>query len=209
VAGFNQAYGLDATYRTAHHGADMLPPEAAPLEAVVVPMTDSGTAPTLQADGLKVTAIKVHHDPVKPAYGYRFDYGGRSVVVSGDTSYYPPLAVAAKGADVLVHEAQNNEMVAAMAKTLSGAGRWRLAKILGDIPSYHATPVQAAQIANQAGATLLVMTHLTPPPNNRIAERIFMKGVAKVRPDGTVIGHDGLLIRLPVNSKTIDTQTIN
>ena len=65
-----------------------------------------------------------------------------------------------------MHEAQNNDMVAAMAEALAGAGRWRVAKILGDIPSYHSTPVEAAKIANHGGCKLLVMTHLTPPPNN-------------------------------------------
>jgi len=28
----------------------------------------------------------VNHSPVRPAYGYRFDYRGRSAVVSGDTA---------------------------------------------------------------------------------------------------------------------------
>jgi len=209
VAGFNQAYALDAQYRTEHHGAKFLPIDAAPLVPVVVTMNAGGTAPVFDENGLKVTAIKVHHDPVKPAYGYRFDFGGRSVVVSGDTAFYPPLAAASKGADVLVHEAQNNDMVAAMATILKARGRPRLAKILGDIPSYHATPVQAAKIANMAGAKLLVLTHLTPPPNNGMAERVFLQGVAAVRPEGVMLGHDGLLVRLPVNSKEIDTQTID
>ena len=75
VAGFNKAYSHDADYRTAHHGEGFLPREDVDLVAVIIPMTGA-TAPALSAGGLTVTAIKVHHDPVKPAYGYRFDYRG-------------------------------------------------------------------------------------------------------------------------------------
>src|SRR5687768_3144617 len=35
--------------------------------------------------GVKITAFEVDHTPVKPAFGYRIDYAGRSVVLSGDT----------------------------------------------------------------------------------------------------------------------------
>ena len=45
-----------------------------------------GMAPAIvfDAGGLTVRAVLVDHDPVKPAVAYRFDYGGRSLVVSGD-----------------------------------------------------------------------------------------------------------------------------
>jgi ribonuclease Z len=77
VAGFNRAYSHDADYRTAHHGENFLPREDVDLVPVVVPMTGA-TAPALNANGLVVTAIRVDHGPVKPAYGFRFDYAGRS-----------------------------------------------------------------------------------------------------------------------------------
>ena len=86
VAGFNEAYALDAGYRTAHHGAKMLPPDAVAMIAKPVAFPWSDRALVLKQDGLKITAIRVHHDPAKPAYGYRFDYQGRSIVVSGDTA---------------------------------------------------------------------------------------------------------------------------
>ena len=33
----------------------------------------------------RVTAFAVDHEPVEPAFGYRFDCGSRSIVISGDT----------------------------------------------------------------------------------------------------------------------------
>jgi ribonuclease Z len=43
-----------------------------------------------------MAAIRVRHEPIEPAFAYRFDYRGRSVVISGDTRKWPPLAEAAR-----------------------------------------------------------------------------------------------------------------
>ena len=205
VGGFEQAYALDTTYRTEHHGADFLPPDAVAMQAVPVPMADGGTtAIALDEGGLRITAIRVHHDPATPAYGYRFDYRGRSVVVSGDTTPDEDLARAAKGADILVHEGLQPEMVAALGAALTAAGKTRAAKIMQDIPGYHSSPVGAARIANEAGVKRLIFTHMLPPLPNGVAERMFLEGVAAIRPDGVELGHDGLLIRLPAGSKAIE-----
>jgi ribonuclease Z len=208
VAGFNRAYAHDADYRTAHHGETFLPREDVDLVPVVVPM-NGATAPALSANGLTVTAIKVDHGPVKPAYGYRFDYAGRSVSISGDTIYYEPFAVAARGSDVMVHEAQSNKLVGILGAALDAAGNHRPAKIMHDIPTYHTTPVQAARIANLAQVKLLVFSHINPPLPNWIAERAFLEGVSDARPDGWVLGYDGMLIRLPGQSNTIERTTID
>ncbi|MDE3114428.1 MAG: MBL fold metallo-hydrolase [Pseudomonadota bacterium] len=209
VAGFEEAYALDTAYRTEHHGAQFLPPAAAPMEAHPVPIPDGATtAVVLNEDGLKITAIRVHHAPATPAYGYRFDYKGRSIVISGDTTPDEDLARAAKGADVLVHEGLQPQMVAALGAALKAAGKDRPAKIMHDIPGYHSSPVGAARIANEAGAKLLVFTHLLPPLPDWIARRLFLEGVAAVRPKGVEIGHDGLLIRLPAHSHAIEQTTL-
>jgi len=198
VGGFNEAYALDAGYRTAHHGAAMLPPDA-------VAMVPHAIAPgtVLDFDGLKVTAIKVHHDPAKPAYGYRFDYKGRSIVVSGDTAPDENLARAAHGADVLVHEGLSPEMVGIMHDALAASGHPRQAKIFHDIPPYHTSPVDAARIANEAQVKLLVFTHIIPILPNRFAERLFLHGVSDVRTAGVELAHDGMVIRLPAGSSEI------
>ncbi len=210
VGGFEQAYALDSGYRTVHHGAKFLPPDAAAMIAMPVPIPDGETtALVLNEDGLKITAIRVHHDPAKPAYGYRFDYHGRSVVISGDTTADEDLARAAKGADVLVHEGLQPEMVAALGDALSHAGKWRAAKIMHDIPDYHTAPVEAAHIANEAGVKLLVFTHMLPPLPNWVARHLFLNGVSAVRPQGVELGHDGLLIRLAANSETIEETTLH
>jgi ribonuclease Z len=203
VHGFNAAYALDADHRVAHHGAELLPPEAVALEPMTVPMVGR-TAVVLNEDGLKITAVRVHHDPVKPAYGYRFDFAGRSVVVSGDTAPDDTLAEAAKGADVLVHEALSPQKVRNLQEAAQTAGMTRWAQVLFDIPSYHTSPVDAAHIANAAGAKLLVVTHLIPQLRDAPAEKTFLSGVDAVRKDGVRLGRDGLLLRLPGGSDEIN-----
>ena len=207
VAGFSEAYAEDQRLRTAHHGVAIVPPETWPMQAHTVPLGASGEAEgkavVLEEDGLAITAFLVNHRPVAPALGYRFDYLGRSVVVSGDTAFDPTVAEMSRGADVLVHEAQANHLVAILQEAAANAGRPRVAKILSDIPDYHTTPVEAARIANDAGVKLLVFTHLTPPPPNRLVERMFVRGVDDVRPSGWVLGDDGLLVELPAGSDEV------
>lgn len=204
VAGFNQAYAHDAAHRVAHHGAAMLPPEAVPMVAVVVPMDADGHHAAFAANGLTVTAIKVKHDPVVPAYGYRFDFGGRSITLSGDTAPSDNLAKWAKNSDILVHEGLAPHLVKMLQDGLTSVNRPRFAKIMADIPSYHTAPVDAAKIANKANAKLLLFSHVIPPLPAEFAERAFLKGVSDVRPDGVMMGHDGTWIRLPAKSDQME-----
>jgi len=151
-----------------------------------------------------VTAFAVAHDPVRPAFGYRFEYGGRSVVVSGDTAPTPNLVAQARGADVLVHEAQANALVRIMEGAARDVGETRVAKILADIPSYHTDPADAAREAVAAGVRLLVLTHFTPPPDNPLLARIFGRYVRAVPPEGLVLGEDGTLVVLPTGSSAVE-----
>jgi ribonuclease Z len=208
VQGFAAAYAADTRFRTAHHGAELLPPERAAM--VAAPVVVDGTTATrvLDRDGLVVTAFAVPHDPVKPALGYRFEWGGRAVVVSGDTMPSPNLVAHARGADVLVHEAQANALVRIMADAARAVGDRRLGEILDDIPSYHTDPADAAREAVRAGVRLLLLTHLTPPPDNPVLRRIFRRDLDRAPPRGVVIGEDGTLVTLPKGSDVVEVSRL-
>ncbi len=209
VHGFAQAYAADTRFRVAHHGAALLPPDRAAMIPLPVALDDAPAIRVLDEGGVVVTAFAVAHDPVKPAFGYRFDFGGRSVVVSGDTRPCPNLVSQARGADVLVHEAQANDIVHIMETAAREAGESRIAKILGDIPSYHTSPADAAREAVEAGVRLLVLTHFTPPPDNALLARIFRRDVHEVPPRGLVLGEDGTLIVLPTGSDTVEVTRVD
>lgn len=209
VHGFAEAYAADTRFRVAHHGAALLPPDRAAMVPMPILLDGADATRVLDEDGVVVTAFAVAHDPVKPAFGYRFDYGGRSVVVSGDTAPSPNLVKQAGGADVLVHEAQANAVVRIMADAAREAGESRIAKILGDIPSYHTDPADAAREAVDAGVRLLVLTHFTPPPDNVILAHIFRRDVNRVPPRGVVLGEDGTLVVLPKGSDAVEVTRLD
>lgn len=203
VAGFNAAYALDNGYRTAHHGQAITPPAAA--GATAIPFVPP-TAPTIvyDADGLRVTAFAVDHRPVQPSVGYRFDYKGRSIVISGDTAPSKSLEAASKGADLLIHEALNPAMVRTLAAKLDKAGRKQTAQIMRDILDYHASPAQAAASARVAGVRMLVLSHVVPSMPSPYLNAAFLDG-AEDRFDGPIIvGADGQFFTLPANSQAIE-----
>ena len=77
-----------------------------------------------------------------------------------------------------------------------------------DIPSYHTTPAQAAEVANEAGVRLLVLYHLNPPPPNRFVERVFTRDVASIRRDRWILGDDGMLVELPAGSDAVTVSAV-
>ena len=156
----------------------------------------------IDEDGLVVTAFKVVHDPVEPALGYRFDYKGRSLVISGDTSYSKNLIENSRDADVLFHEAQANHMINIIRDFNLQRGADLNAKLMEDIITYHTTPVEAAEIANLANVKHLIFYHLTPAPRNYITEIIFLRGIDEVRQEWT-LSNDGTMVVLPAESDEV------
>jgi ribonuclease Z len=61
---------------------------------------DVGEGPVWDQAGVKITAFEVDHAPVRPALGYRIDYAGHSIVLSGDTRQSDNLIRQAQGADL-------------------------------------------------------------------------------------------------------------
>ena len=205
TAGFNQAYALDRGYRIAHHGPKIVPPGGFGLEPHPAEAARNGKPRMIYAaNGLQVFAFAVDHRPVAPAYGYVFAYKGRRVVITGDTAATTLVERAAKGADVLVHEALSTRMVAMQHDAAIRAGRANLAQIFNDIKSYHATPEQAADTAERAGVKMLLLTHIVPPLPYSILEVPFV-GDARTRFKGRlIVGHDGDEILLPAGSDRIE-----
>jgi ribonuclease Z len=205
VAGFTRAYQQDVAYRVAHHGPETVPPSGAGMTAQPFALPAPGEAPVVfESNGLRVTAFAVDHDPVRPAVGYRFEYGGRSLVVSGDTAKSANLEAQAKGVDLLVHEALAPQLVMRLHDAALAAGRANIAKITTDIPDYHTTPVEAAEIARAAGAKHLLFYHVVPPLPLPGLDRVFLEGVSDAYSGGVTLGRDGTLISLPKGSHTTE-----
>jgi ribonuclease Z len=211
VNGFNEAYRLDQGYRTAHHGEKVMPSATWGMVAHTVELDGPPTSGkdrtglVFDQDGLKITAIEVDHAPIAPAYAYRFDYKGRSVVVTGDMKYHPPLVKSAAGADLLVSEAISRTMTHSLESAARGVKRDRTAAIMHDVQDYHVSPEEVAQIANQANVKLLAFYHLLPAPDGFLARRLFAHGVNEVRKGEWTMADDGSLYTLPLGSREVKT----
>ncbi len=201
VAGFAQAYGLDVDYRIAHHTEQLLPRAASGAVAREVKLkAPDDAAIVFERNGLKVIAFKVEHDPVKPAYGYRLDYRGRSAVISGDTTKNANVVRHATGADLLIHEVLAKDVLTIASSSLERAGDKRRATLTRDIMDYHTSPVEAAEVAAAAKVETLVFTHMVPPINPPVTEQMFLRGVADVFKGKVVIAKDGLRFDLPARN---------
>lgn len=207
IAGFDAAYALDSGYRTAHHGSAIAPPSGAggvarPL--AIPPRGSNGSVVVFERDGLRVSAFRVDHGPVDPAIGYRFDYKGRSVVVSGDTTTSTALVAAARGADLLVHEGLQPKLVKLMTATLTRRGITGTAQITRDILSYHASPEAVAREAQAAGVRFVVFSHVIPQLPSRAMYPAFLGDARRLYDGPIVVGEDGMMFSLLPGSRGVE-----
>lgn len=133
---------------------------------------------------VKVTAFLVDHRPVEPAFGYRFDAGKQSIVISGDTRPTPNLIRHAEGADILVHEAYVG------GSSTPDAG-W-------SIRDYHSSATEAGEAAAKAKVKILVLTHLIPA---RAKEEDFFNEARKAFSGKIIVGRDLMVLSLPDASR--------
>jgi ribonuclease Z len=146
MAHLQQAFAFDIRMRRDVN--ERLP--AAGIEVVSHEVTTDGVV--FASHGVTVTAFLVDHGPVRPAYGYRIDYQGRSVVLSGDTRVSENLVRHAQGVDVLVHEVIDAEALRTWPGRPSPA-------IVEAIIAHHTTPEQAGEVFRRVAPRLAVYSH--------------------------------------------------
>ncbi len=187
--GFLAAMSADIGYRFAHHPGK-LSPEGIICEVHELPVT---AEPSVVAElgGLAIKSFEVNHFPVVPALGYRFEREGKSLVFSGDTAKCDGLVRGARGADVLVSEALNAGMWQMMVKAIRGTGNEQTASVMEDVPSYHSTTLEVAEMARDAGVKHLVLSHLmpTPPAEGPLVDN-FTNGMAEIFSGKITVGKD-------------------
>ena len=149
-------------------------------------------------DGVQVIAFRVDHgDFIDNAFGFRFNYKGHSVVLSGDTKYSENLIRNSKEVDVLIHEVAfaNPELI-------------KKSQTAGEIQSLHTTPEEAAKLFSTVRPGLAIYSHIAliltdpsiPPAN-------FSDLIPRTRTayDGRLeIGEDNMIIEV---GETITVKT--
>lgn len=145
-----QAYAWDIATRQKDEGF--------PAEGVRLDGRDAAPGVVWDRGGVKVTAFPVDHGAfATPAFGYRVDANGRSVVVSGDMRFDERVVDHARGADVVITEVISPEVEARRAQV-------RDPKALERILARHISPEQAGTLFSRIAPRLAVFTHVVPSP---------------------------------------------
>lgn len=147
--------------------------------------------PVLSNVDVNVTALRNSHPPVTESYAFKFDLGGKLIVFSGDTSYFPPLAEFARGADYLIHEVL---YVPALDALLSR--RPNAATLKASIMSHHTRAEDVGRIAASAGVGTLVLNHFVPPDDNSLSPEVWIDAVRTTFQGNIVLGKD--MLQLPL-----------
>jgi len=140
MANLQKAFATDIRFRMA---------DGLPEQGIAVAAQDIAQGPVYEKNGVKVTAFEVDHATAKPAFGYRIDYRGHSVVLSGDTRPTENLIRFSKDVDLLIHE-----VAWARPELLQKSQAARI--IIG----LHTTPEQAGTIFARVKPRLAVYSHV-------------------------------------------------
>jgi ribonuclease Z len=132
--------------------------------------TDIREGVIYEANGVKVTAFLVDHGPVKPAFGYRVDYRGHSVVMSGDTKPSDNLVRLSQGVDLLIHEVGRSKLDPALAgppdELMPGSLLTRgQAKAIAE---HHTDGMEAGQVFQRVKPKLAVFSHFNVAPTSTL-----------------------------------------
>lgn len=180
MQGLVKAFAWDISARIADQN---LPPEA-----VRPDVTEFTHGVVYDEGGVKVTAFEVDHgDLLKPAVGFRVDYAGRSVTVSGDTRFSENLIQHATGTDLLVHQ------VAAVREELLTNPVFQV------ILAHHTKPEEAGTLFTRVKPRLAVFYHFVllgnigVPP---VTEKDVVEMARKTYAGPLLIGEDLMAFRL-------------
>lgn len=141
-----------------------------PREGVTIIAEDFTEGVVYEKNGVNVTAFEVDHGRVKPAFGFRIHYAGRTVVLSGDTRFNENLIRFSQGVDLLVHE-----VAAAKEELLRNSEVARI--IFGN----HTSPEEAGKVFARAKPKLAVYSHFVLLSDSKVSEPTVEDLVALTR----------------------------
>ena len=152
-------------------------------EGIAVSSRDVKEGKIFEQDGVTVTAFVVDHGPVKPALGYRVDYGGHSLVLSGDTRFSENLIKHSQGVDVLIHETIDAD---ALRRNPGNRSKEQVESII----AHHTSLQEAGEIFNRVKPRLAVYSHILGKEEDLIA------GTRKVYSGPLEVGEDLMTIEI-------------
>lgn len=146
-----------------------------------------------QDQNMKVSAVSVPHPPFDKgqAFAFKFEVGGKNIVLSGDTNYSADLAKFAKDADVFISEVVHVEGVQRLADRIGNGS-----KLAEAIISHRVTAEDVGRMASDAKVKKVVLSHFVPADDPTLTAEHWHSAVAKTYAGEIVVGHDGMEIPL-------------
>ncbi|MBL8630406.1 MAG: MBL fold metallo-hydrolase [Rhodospirillaceae bacterium] len=160
------------------------------VRKLVTPKT-YGPGVVMSVPGVKVSALRNVHPPMDDSFALKFELGSKTIVFSGDTAYFPPLADFAKGADILVHEVMYGPAIENREKLNPNAPA-----IVSHLKAAHTLAEDVGRIATKAKVKKLVLNHFVPPMNPELTPEVWTKAVASTYAGDIVVGRD--LMEIPL-----------
>ncbi len=191
VHGINEMLRSEISYRWKHHGAKYFEPALGGATHSTIHLQGDECPLVFSEGGLSVSAFGVNHQPVDPSFGYVITSGSKKLVITGDTKKSENVIRHARDADILVHDAMQKEFIQRASRLQKDLGNERNAHVVDQMQQYHASPAEAAEVAEQAGVSKLILTHLTPAPENPISRRFYKLGLDKIFGGPIILAEDG------------------
>ena len=177
-----------------------MPPKWVEVTANTIAVVGTNTTVVYENDGVVVTAFNVNHPAIEPALGYKISFGGKSVVISGDTTATQTLVDQSMDADILVSEVMNMEVISMAENIYQENGYDDLAKIFADVQDYHISTTELGNLAEKAKVKTLVLTHLAPNLDNEgVMDTLYVKPISKLYSGEIILARDGDTIVLDVD----------
>ena len=178
--GLTRAYDWDIKARIADQNLDP--------NSIKSQVTEFKEGVVYDQGGVKVTAIEVDHgDLLRPAFGFRVDYAGRSVTISGDTRFSENLIKHANGTDLVIHQ------VASAREDLLKLPAFKA------IMAHHTSPEEAGTLFTRVKPKLAVYYHfvlLGTPAVPAVTEKEVFDLTRKTYAGPLLIGEDLMAFRL-------------
>jgi ribonuclease Z len=166
--------------------------EKRPNEAGLdVQVTEYADGQAFRGGGVTVTAVKVNHDPFPDTYGFVIEQDQLRIVLSSDTTVWPPLIAAARGADLLLHEVF-------IRREMRPDPDHRPQETIDAVAGYHTLSTEVGRVAAEADVAMLVLNHFVP---TRFDAPALVAEVRAHWPGPLVLGED--LMRFDIAARTL------
>ena len=201
VDGFAEAYKPEVENKASLREKNELDPSLSIAESRTITVEDKDAHTVYEKNGLVVKVFRIEHAGFEYAYGYRIEYGGSVMVISGDTRFSQLMIRHAENADMLIHEAYSKRMMDIVARVVDDLKVGLNSKAIHTIGEAHTSTLDVAKVAKEAGVHKLILTHIIPPLPNVITEKIFVLDMDDIYDGEIILARDGMRLTLPVKNE--------